>query len=95
MTALHLPRELAKMTPPQVEKVIESYVALPLDELRRRQAQANTEVLAAFETSVGGDLAASRAIANAQITVELLAEAVGRQTWPDFRHSIDLGRYRA
>jgi hypothetical protein len=88
-TSTDLPRDLARMTPAQVEQVIAFYVSLPLANLRSRQRIAEQQ-------RAGADVRRhAEGIRNLQINMDLLAEAVFRQTWPEEpQHTIDIARYR-
>jgi len=86
-----LPRELALMTPAQVDAVLYFYGQLGLPELRGRQGLIRKQQAAALAMPEGK--AKNRAFSNLAVDEHLLAEAVWRSQWPDEPHSIDVSRW--
>jgi len=87
----NLPRELARMTPAQVESVLAYFVTLPISELRFRQVLDNEKIGRAFAMPDGE--VRTTALNNLQIDQELLAEAVHRQTFSPHHRTIDVSRW--
>ena len=83
-----LPYELARMTPDQVEAILDFYVGLGLPALRGRQARGRAQQAAAFAKpeSAARDLR----LRNLAVDEALLSEAVWRTAWPAERHVIEV-----
>lgn len=83
-----LPRDLAKLTAEQRERIVRFYARLSMRELRRRQDLTRTQIAEAAR------LKAEDALLNLQTTDQLLAEAVDRSTFGDLKHLRDPRRPR-
>lgn len=87
-----LPRQLARMSPEQVESVLDYLGSLPLAKLRARQALDNEQIERAWALPKGE--IRDTALANLQIDQELIAEAIGRQQFSDWgRRTIEVSRW--
>jgi hypothetical protein len=93
MKPVNLPRQLARMTPEQVEAVIEYLMTLPLSELRARQALDDRQIERAWASPAR---VPGITIENLQIDQELVAEAISRQHFTEQpRRTIDVSRWLA
>jgi hypothetical protein len=87
-----LPRQLARMSPEQVESVLAYLGSLPLAKLRARQALDNALIERVWASPAGE--VRDTALANLQIDQELIAEAIGRGQFPDWeRRTIEVSRW--
>lgn len=96
MAEPRLPRDLTRMTPDQVEAIIAFYASRERDELDWRRERANAEARSALgqEYRHTADPDIKQRAANAQVMVDLLAEARSRQDAPGIIHPVDVARYR-
>jgi hypothetical protein len=87
-----LPRQLARMSPDQVESVLAYLGSLPLAKLRARQALDNAQIKRVWASPAGE--ARDTALANLQIDQELIIEAIGRQQFSDWgQRTIEVSRW--
>lgn len=88
----NLPRQLAQMTPAQIESVLMYLGSLSLTSLRARQALDDQQIKRAWALPDGK--VRDTALANLQIDQELVAEAINRQQFPaDPHRTIKLSRW--